>query len=82
MLNVIKIKLMQMKKSQRALAKKLRITETYLSEVICERKVASSKLRKRIARAIRADEAEVFPASARSSNAAAPLVISSEAASQ
>lgn len=60
MLNVIKIKLMQMKKTQRALAKKLRVTETYLSEVICERKVASPNLRKKIARAIGADENEIF----------------------
>jgi transcriptional regulator with XRE-family HTH domain len=81
MLSQIKIRLMNSGLTQRKLAKRLNIFESHLSDIIHERKVASPKLRKKIARAIKADEAELFPASAQSSNAA-PLVIGSETASQ
>jgi transcriptional regulator with XRE-family HTH domain len=81
MLNIIKIKLMQMKKSQRSLARKLRISETYLSETICQRRIASPKLRRRIAAAIGADENEIFGVPVHISDLA-PQVIGSEAASQ
>jgi transcriptional regulator with XRE-family HTH domain len=79
MLTNLKIRLMEMKISQRRLSKRLKIFESYLSEIIHERKRPSAKLRARIARIVGEPESELFPAPIISDPTSQTIAVSSEA---
>jgi len=81
MLSNLKIRLMHSKMTQRRLARRLHVCESFLSEVIAGKKRASPALRKKISKIIGEPEAKLFPASVQSSNAA-PAIISSATVSQ